>query len=156
MGEKITIYHTTIELPNKPDFIEDWGYPDNPKEQYWRRKDLPSFFSMVEYNKDGDALLDRQQSEYAREEVRRCKEGFWFKNNGQDVYLTGKHYFYLQWWKLEDDIHPDYRDLDRRYFTYLNHWENVFWCIGLIIGKMRRRGATSIATANLVYECIFF
>lgn len=157
MKNKIIIYHTEIELPEQPPIeeIENWG-TNNPKEQYWRKKDLPDFFQLVEYNKDGDALLDNKQSEYAREEVRRCKEGFWFMNNGMPTYITGKHYFYLQQWKLEDDIFPDYRDLDRRYFLYLNHWENTFWCLGLIIGKMRRRGATSIATSNLVYECVFF
>ena len=154
MGQIIKIYHTNILLPDRPKFIENENI--NPKEQFWARKDLPDFFKLVEYNKDGDALLDRQQSEYASEEVRRCKEGYWFMNDGEATYITGKHYFYLTHWKLEDDIHPDYRDLDRRYFLYLNHWENVFWCLGLIIGKMRRRGATSIATSNLVYECIFF
>jgi hypothetical protein len=156
MGEKIVIYHTAIELPDKPDFIEDWGYADDITNQYWRRRELPSFFQMVEYDKEGNALLDRQQSEYAREEVRRCKEGFWFMNNGKPIYITGKNYFYLTFWKLEDDIFPDYRDLDRRYFLFLNHWENVSWCLGTVVGKKRRQGATSIATSNLVYECIFF
>ena len=30
------------------------------------------------------------------------------------------------------------------------------WCLGIIVGKKRRQGATSIATSNLVYECIFY
>ena len=154
MKTYIEIYHTKIEIPERPEFIENENI--NQKEQFWSRRSLPDFFKSVEYNKDGDALLDNQQSDYAREEVRRCKEGHWFMNDGEATYITGKHYFYLTHWKLEDDIHPEYRDLDRRYFLYLNHWENVFWCLGLIIGKMRRRGATSIATSNLVYECIFF
>lgn len=154
MKTYIEIYHTKIEIPERPEFIENENL--NQKEQFWSRGSLPDFFKSVEYNKDGDALLDNQQSDYAREEVRRCKEGHWFMNDGEATYITGKHYFYLTHWKLEDDIHPEYRDLDRRYFLYLNHWENVFWCLGLIIGKMRRRGATSIATSNLVYECIFF
>jgi hypothetical protein len=77
-------------------------------------------------------------------------------NRGVPTYITGKNYFYLQWWKLEDDIYPDYRDLDRRYFLYLNHFENVPWCLGILIGKKRRQGQTSIATSNLVYECIFY
>lgn len=157
MGEKITIYGSEIELPEKPPIeeIENWG-TDNPKEQYWIKKPLPDFFRTVEFDKDGNALLDYQQANYAKEEVRRCKEGFWFFNNGTPTYVTGKNYFYLQWWKLEDDIYPDYRDLDRRYFLFLNHWEKIPTCIGILIGKKRRQGQTSVATSNLVYECIFY
>lgn len=154
---KLLIYGVDIELPEQPPIeeIENWG-TDNPVEQYWRRRELPEYFEQVEYNKDGDALLDNRQRNYAREEVRRCKDGFWFFNNGIPTYITGKNYFYLQWWKLEDDIYPDYRDLDRRYFLYLNYWENVPWCLGVMIGKKRRQGQTSIGTSNLVYECIFY
>jgi len=124
--------------------------------QYWRRRPLPDYFNEVEYDKDGNALLNFEQRKYAIEEVRRCKEGYWFMNNGQPIFITPKNYFYLQWWKLEDYIHPEYRDLDRRYFLFLNHWENTSWCLGALIGKKRRQGATSVATSNIVYECIFF
>ncbi len=155
MDKILKIYHTDIQIPDKPAEIENWD-TENPKEQYWRRRDLPSYFELVEYTKEGDVLLDEKQTEYARQEVRRCKEGFWFMNNGEPTYITGKHYFYLAHWKLEDDIFPDYRDLDRRYFLYLNHWENIPWCLGTVVGKKRRQGATSIATSNIVYEAIFF
>jgi hypothetical protein len=157
MGEVITIYNTDIELPEQPPIedIECWG-TDDISEQYWRRHPLPEFFEQVEYDKNGDALLDSRQREYAIEQVNRCKDGFWFMNNGIPTYITGKNYFYLQFWKLEDDIYPDYRDLDRRYFIYLNHWENVPWCLGVLIGKKRRQGQTSIGTSNLVYECVFY
>lgn len=153
----IEVYGTKIHLPIRDGntFIETWG-TDIPSEQYWRKKEMPSYFDVVEYDRDGNVLLTSQQRRYAIEEVRRCKEGFWFMNNGHEVYITGKHYFYLMWWKLEDDIYPDYRDTDRRYFLYLSHWEKVLWCLGIARGKKRREGATSQATSNLIYECIFF
>jgi hypothetical protein len=149
------IYGIDIKLPEPPEHIEDWG-ESNPKNQYWRRRELPAFFEEVEYDRDGNAILNLQQRTYALEEVRRCKEGFWFYNNGIKTYITGKNYFYLSWWKLENDVYPDYRDTDRRYFLYLNHWEKTSWCLGIVRGKKRREGATSQATSNLVYECIFF
>jgi hypothetical protein len=152
----MTIYGTDIKLSEPPEIIEDWGYPTDTKMQYWRRCDLPEYFEEVEYDRDGNALLNHQQRQYAMEEVRRCKEGFWFYNNGIPTYITGKNYFYLQWWKLETDVYPDYRDTDRRYFLFLNHWENVPWCLGNIRAKKRREGASSQATSNLIYECIFF
>ncbi len=154
----IEIYGTLCSTPEITDetFIEDWGYSHDHTKQYWRRKELPDYFGIVEYDKEGNAILNQRQREYALQEVKRCKEGFWFMNNGTPIFLTGKHYFYLMWWKLEDDIYADYRDTDRRYFLFLNHWENVSWCLGVIRGKKRREGATSQATSNLIYECIFF
>jgi len=157
MIDKVVIYDTVIDIPKREDkYLEDWGFPNNPKEQYWRRKPLPDFFEKVEYNKDGDALLDNKQVEYAIEEVRRCKEGFWFLNNGIETYITGKNYFYIQWWKLENDEYPEFRNTDREYFLFLNHWENVPWCLGIVRSKKRREGASSQATCNLIYECIFY
>lgn len=153
----LEIYGTKINLPERDNdtYIENWG-TDNPKEQYWRRFALPDYFSQVEYDKDGNAILNIQQREYAVREVDRCRNGFWFFNKGVETFISGKHYFYLQWWKLEDDVYPDYRDTDRRYFLYLNHWENISWCLGIVRGKKRREGATSQATSNLIYECVFF
>jgi len=156
MGLEVNIYGVLVDVPELHDsYIEDWG-TDNPKEQYWRRKELPRYFSYVEYDKDGNVLLTKEQEAYAKIEVERCKKGFRFLANGKVVYITGKHYFYLQWWKLEDDIYADYRDTDRRYFLFLNHWECVLWCLGILRGKKRREGASSQATSNLIYECIFF
>ena len=156
MALAVDIYGSLITLPdNDKSYVETWG-TDNPKLQKWRRKELPDYFDEVKKDEDGNALLNVQQSEYAKEEVRRCKEGFYFMSNGMLTYITGKHYFYLQWWKLEDDIYPDYRDADRRYFLFLNYWECVLWCLGIFRGKKRREGASSQATSNLIYECIFY
>jgi hypothetical protein len=156
MGLSIDIYGTLVYSPDCPDDvrIDGWGLPR--QEQIWQRKELPSFFDKVEVDKDGNVFLTPNQEAYARREVERCKHGHWFFNNGTPTYITGKHYFYLQWWKLEDDIYGDYRDTDRRYFIFLNHWEHVMWCLGVIRGKKRREGASSQACSNLVYEAIFF
>lgn len=156
MQQTIHIYGVDIRLPNPPPLETIDGYDLPKEEQYWRRRELPDFFDTIKRDEDGNALLNAEQSEYAKEEVRRCKEGYWFMNNGVPTYVTGKNYFYLQWWKLEDDIHPNYRDADRRYYIYLNYWENVLWCLGIGRGKKRREGASSQATANIIYECIFY
>lgn len=157
MRETLGIYGTTVFLPELSEgtYVENWDTND-PKEQYWRRKDIPSIFDEVRFTPDGAAILTPDQRVYANEEIRRCKQGFWFLNNGIRTYITGKNYFYLQWWKLEDDIYPNYRDADRRYFLFLNHWENILWCTGIFRGKKRREGASSQACSNLIYECIFF
>jgi hypothetical protein len=155
MGKQ-EIYGTVVNIPDEPNIKEIIG-SDLPKsEQYWRRIELPEYFNKVDRDEDGNAILNAKQAEFAQEEVKKCKEGFWFMNNGEPTYVTGKNYFYLNWWKLEDDIFPDYRNSDRNYFLFMNHWENVLFCLGVARGKKRREGASSQATANLIYECIFF
>ncbi len=156
MRETVHIYGIDILLPEHPPLNNIYGNIFTVKDQYWRRIELPEFFETVSYNKEGDLLLTAEQKNYADEEVRKCREGFWFMNKGKPTFITGKHYFFLQWWKLEDDIYADYRDADRRYYIYLNHWENIKWCLGIARGKHRRAGASSQACANLMYECIFF
>jgi hypothetical protein len=152
----VDIYGSIIYTPDDilETLVEGYGLPR--EEQYWKRKELPSFFDDIDYDKDGNAILNHEQQAYASIEVERCKKGYYLYIDGKLTYITGKYYFYIQWWKLEDDIYPDYRSADRRYFLFLDHWENVLWCLGIGRGKKRREGASSQSTSNLIYECIFF
>ncbi len=122
----------------------------------WVREELPEFFDKVQYTKSGDLILTEEQEEFAIKELQRCKRGIWVYIYGKPYFITKKYYFYLQWWTLEDGSRPEYRDCDRRYFTFLEHWENTPWALGVIRSKKRREGASSQATSNLVYEAIFF
>lgn len=150
------IYGVSIKKPqlSSEEEIINYGLPK--KEQKWVRHELPAFFEKVQYTKEGDLILTKEQREYASAEAEKCKKGVWIYINGTPTYLPKKYYFYLQWWVLEDGTRPEYRDCDRRYFVYLEYWEKVLWCLGIVRGKKRREGASSQATSNLIYECIFF
>jgi hypothetical protein len=150
------IYGTTCRLPELPPQEEILNWDKPKEEQMWVREELPEFFDKVQYTKAGDLILTEEQEEYAVRELNRCKNGIWIYVYGTPYYITKKYYFYLQWWTLEDGTRPEYRDADRRYFTYLEHWENIPWVSGILRLKRRREGASSQATSNLVYEAIFF
>jgi hypothetical protein len=150
------IYGVKVKLPPKPQDQDILNYGLPASEQMWVREELPEFFDKVQYSKQGDLFLTEKQEDYAANELYRCKKGVWIFINGKPHYITKKYYFYLQWWVLEDGTRPEYRDCDRRYFLFLENWENVPWCLGIIRGKKRREGASSQATANLVYESIFY
>ena len=150
------IYGTKCKLPDVPPHQEILNWDKPKEEQMWVREDLPEFFDKVEYTKAGDLILTEEQEDYAINELIKCKSGVWVYIYGKPYYITRKYYFYLQWWTLEDGSKPEYRDCDRRYFTYLEHWENVPWALGVIRSKKRREGASSQATSNLVYEAIFY
>lgn len=153
MGERITIYHTEIELPDVPDKseIEDWG-TDNPDEQYWRRKPLPDIFKKLNYDAAGKIALTSEQEAFCLKEIKKIREGAWVMINGVPTWLPYNYYYYLQYWTLENKKPPEYRDVSRRYAIYRWHWKNVYWCLGILRGKGRRTGATSEITSNIVCE----
>src|SRR5688572_9652381 len=98
----VDVYGSLAYTPDNPleTLIAGWG--KGSLEQIWKRRELPSSFNRIEYDEDGNALLTTEQEQFAREEVIKCREGYWFFNNGAPTYITGKNYFYLNWWKLED------------------------------------------------------
>jgi len=152
MGEIIEIYGTKVTLPDVPpeNEIEDWGQLKD--EQYWRRKPLPEIFNTVSRDSAGNIVLTEEQEAFCKAELKRIKEGFWFYKDGEPIYITGRNYYYLQYWVLENKKRPEYRDTSRRYFLYLEYWRNIYWCLGVLRGKGRRTGATSESTSNGIYE----
>jgi len=150
------IYGTQCRLPELPPHNEILNFDKQREDQMWVREELPDYFEKIEYTKTGDLILTEEQEEFAIRELERCKRGIWVYILGKPYFITKKYYFYLQWWTLEDGSRPEYRDCDRRYFTFLEHWENIPWSLGVIRSKKRREGASSQATSNLVYEAIFY
>jgi len=153
MGEIVTIYNTQIEIPDVPDAseIEDWG-TGNPDEQYWRRKPLPTIFKNLEYDTDGNIILNNEQREYCLKELEKIRNGCWVMINGEPTWLPYNYYYYLQYWTLENKKPPEYRDVSRRYAIYRWYWRNNYWCLGILRGKGRRTGATSEITSNVTCE----
>ena len=124
--------------------------------QKFRRIEIPDMFNDLEFDDDGAPVYNDEQVDFITKEFERIYDGYWFMN-GEDpkpTYITGLHYFYLNYWTLEDGNFPDYRDVDRRYFYYQEHCEKLPQCFGIIRIKKRREGATSQATAYLVWKSI--
>lgn len=156
MSEVVEVYGTKIRLPEQPP-IEDMLYFDLPRQdQRWAKASLPSFFETVEYNNDGDLMLTSEQEEYAAREVARCRNGVWAVIGGKARYITGRYYFYLQYYILEEGTAPDFREADRLYFLFFDYWHKIDWCVGIIRTKKRRQGASSQSCSNLLYEAIFY
>ena len=148
------IYGIKYELPEKPKLIEIGNSELDKEEQYFRLTKLPDYLRDVEFDDNGNAIYNEQQEEFIVKEIKRINEGYWFFNNGEPTYITGLHYFYLNYWTLEDGSKPDYREVDRRWFYYQDHCETLNHCFGIVRIKKRREGATSQATCYLVWKSI--
>ena len=138
MIQEHQVYGITYKTPDIPKRIS--------KGNKFNRIQIPQAFEELEFDDDGNAVYSDEQAEFIKSEWTKINNGYWFYNNGEPTYITGLHYFYLNYWTLEDGNFPDYRDVDRRYFYYQEYCEKLPQCYGIIRIKKRREGATSQAT----------
>lgn len=150
-----------IALPKPPkDITKIAGYGLPPQEQKWKRNPLPlklerlqrKKMPLVEYFKFLSANREEYKDEikFIEQEWERREKGYWFYNNGKLTYITGLHYFFLNWWVI-DIGHPKYRDRQRKQALFLEMCMQDPLCLGEAYPKMRQEGATTF-TRCWLYE----
>lgn len=151
-----------VWLPQPPARHLIQGSDLKKSDQIWRRTPLPEFYLERRAEEEEKQEEERQLviagempqvkhfdpylEKYRREEWRRRICGHHFMNNGKVVYITGAHYSYLQWCKLdspENDGYPTFYmpQVDRFYFRQLC-WEDPF-CLGYFIVGPRGFGKST-------------
>ena len=88
---------------------------------------------------------------FIEQEFERRRNGVWFYNNGVPTYITGRHYMFLQWSKI-DIGYPSYLAFQREIFLHMAACEADSRCIGQLYTKCRRSGYTNICASVLVDE----
>jgi len=145
IGDIYQIQNLKIALPKKSnvhEFAENkWTPFDYPKEL----KRIKSVFEWKEYPDN----FKENWEHYIDEEFNRRENGFWFKNNNVPVYITGTHYMYLQWSKI-DVGKPDYRDANRVFFIFWEACKADTRCYGMCYLKNRRSGFSFMASGETV------
>ena len=153
-GELIELGDLFICIPKRPPKKEIFGYKKSKSMQVWERTPMPQELSRIR-SMDEWAEMPREFRErfrpYVEEEFRRRREGFWFYNNGEPIYITGRHYMMLQWTKL-DIGYPYFLNFQREIFLHMAACEIDPRCIGQLYTKCRRSGYTNICSAVLVDE----
>ena len=90
-----------------------------------------------------------QYIDYIENEFDYREQGNWFMNRGVATYITGSHYMYLQWTKI-DVGSPDFREANRALFIYWEACKADSRSFGMIYLKIRRSGFSFMGSA----ECI--
>ena len=153
-GEVIELGGILIVLPAKPSKKKIFGHEKPNHMQMWERVSMPEELSRIKSMDEwGEMPREFRQkfSTYIEEEFRRRREGFWFYNNGEPTYITGRHYMMLQWTKM-DIGSPSYLAFQRDIFLHLAACEADPRCIGQLYTKCRRSGYTNICSAVLLDE----
>ena len=152
VGDVVRINSLNIALPKKPK--EVYKRASDKKDQYWEASEYPkalkplqTIFQWNEMNKD----FKENWVPYIENEFDRRENGFWFMNNGKPVYITGTHYMYLQWTKI-DVGKPEYRESNRIFFIYWEACKADDRCYGMCYLKNRRSGFSFMSSAEIVNQ----
>ena len=133
--------------------------PSNPtsrskvkSEQYWERQDYPKQLSKIksifQWNEMPSAFKNLWV-DYIETEFDRREYGHWFMRNGQPTYITGSHYMYLQWTRI-DVGYPDFREANRIFYIFWEACKADHRSFGICYLKIRRSGFSFMASE----ECI--
>ena len=145
IGEVYEIQNLKIALPPHPKTLtkgnNKWSPHDYPKEL----AQIKSIFEWDSYPKEFKEKWD----EYIDMEFTRREEGHWFYNNGKPTYITGPHYMYLQWTKI-DVGRPDFREANRLFFIFWEACKADNRSYGMCYLKNRRSGFSFMSSAETV------
>ena len=123
-------------------------------EQYWEKlpypKPLQKIKTVFEWNSYPDSFKE-QWYDYIENEFRRRDEGFTFYNNEKATYVTGSHYMYLQWTKI-DVGSAEFRESNRLFFIFWEACKADPRCYGICYLKNRRSGFSFMASSELVNQ----
>ena len=116
IGEILEVQGLHIALPLLPKRVHS-----NDKNK-WQKLEYPKQLGKLKNIFDWRAYPEEQKDQwydYIDEEFKRREEGFWFMNNKTPTYITGAHYMYLQWSKIDVGA-PDFREANRLFYIF---WE---------------------------------
>ena len=145
IGEIYDINNLKIALPKAPTGIDKsnnkWIPEDYPKEL----KAIDSIFDWRDYP---DKFKLKWES-YIDEQFNKREKGHWFNNKGMDTYITGTHFMYLQWSKI-DIGKPDFRESNRLFFIFWEACKADPRSYGMCYLKNRRSGFSFMSSAEIV------
>ena len=148
LGEVIEIQNLVIGLPQSPENVYE------NKDKMWKRipypKDLEKIKSVFDWNKY-PATFKEKYYDYIDEEFNRREKGFWFVNKDKLTYVTGSHYMYLQWSKIDVGA-ADYRESNRLFFIFWEACKADQRCYGMCYLKNRRSGFSFMASGETVNQ----
>jgi hypothetical protein len=151
IGEIYSIQNLLIALPLAEDV-----YKCSKKitEQRWNVLDYPAELKRIntvyDWNQKSIAFKEKHY-EYINKEFVKREEGYWYYNKGVATYITGSHYMYLQWTKI-DVGHADFRESNRLFYIFWEACKADSRCYGLCYLKNRRSGFSFMASSDTVNQ----
>ena len=150
IGEVYNVNGLFIALPATPDNV--YSRDKKKENQYWQPFEYPKELDKIKsifqwHNTPGE--FKAKWVDYIEQEFDRRENGFFFMNNGVETYMTGSHYMYCQWTKIDVGL-PDFREANRIFFIYWEACKADPRCFGMVYLKIRRSGFSFMASSEAV------
>ena len=148
INDVININGLRIALPKAPKDV--YKRCDKKINQYWEPKVLPKELKRIQSIfqwHETPSVFKNKWVDFIEQEFDRREDGFWFMNNGVPTYITGTHYMYLQWTKI-DVGHPDFREANRIFYIYWEACKADKRSFGMCYLKIRRSGFSFMSSCE--------
>jgi hypothetical protein len=147
IGEIYNIQGLKIALPAEPAKVSKETSKWTPEEYPKELKSINSIFDWRDYPDEFKETWEK----YIDEQFRKREEGHWFNNKGVATYITGTHFMYLQWSKI-DVGQPDFRESNRLFYLFWEACKADKRCYGMSYLKNRRSGFSFMASGETVNQ----
>lgn len=134
LGKVISLDDLNIRLPKAPARSRIKYSKLKKVDQFWKREEMPEGLTPKNVDNFTDFIL---------EQFRLRREGMWFMNNGEPVYLTGSFWFALQWGKMIDNGgYMDFKEAQLEMSYHMEACARDPRSLGQFFLKSRRTGFT--------------
>lgn len=144
IGDIYEINSIKIALPSKPDKIDNnnnkWVAQEYPAE-------LQKIKTIFDWNRRDNSFKSKYV-DFIESEFDRRDNGHWFLNNNTPTYITGTHYMYLQWTKIDIGL-PDFRESNRIFYIYWEACKADVRSFGMGYLKNRRSGFSFMSSSEI-------
>ncbi len=147
IGDIYNIQGLKIALPKQPKKIVKGDNLWKPEEYPKELKRIQSIFEWKDY---ADSFKEKWEP-YIDEQFERREKGYWFSNNNVPTYITGTHYMYLQWSKIDVGL-PDFRESNRLFYIFWEACKADTRCYGICYLKNRRSGFSFMASGETINQ----
>ncbi len=152
LGDIYEISNVIIGLPKTPKAFDN--QKEKKENQVWtptiQPKVLKRIQSIFQWN-EMPVSFKNSWVDYIEKEFDKREEGHWFLNNGIPTYITGTHYMYLQWTKI-DVGHPDFREANRIFYIFWEACKADNRSFGMCYLKIRRSGFSFMSSSEGVNQ----
>ena len=145
IGEIYEIQNLRIALPKAPPKIDKKTDRWTPEEYPRELKSITSIFDWRDYPDE----FKIKWGIYIDGQFNKRENGHWFNNKNVDTYITGTHFMYLQWSKI-DVGKPEFRESNRLFYIFWEACKADKRSYGMCYLKNRRSGFSFMASGETV------
>ena len=150
IGEIYEIQGLKVAIPQTPEKID--GQNLKKADQVFKRRERPESLRRIKSVHDFKHQPEEVKENYYQyidTEFNRRNDGYWFMCNGEPCYITGSHYMYLNWTKIDVGA-PDFRQANRIFYYFWEACKADDRCYGMCYLKNRRSGFSFMASSETV------